>query len=72
MADGGQAEELEVYGRMLLGGINGDRLSATAVPENGPIPKGLERSAQGCEARATLGNCANEFSTPTGLYRSRP
>ena len=33
-------------------------------------PKGLRRSAQGCEERATLGESAKSTSTPTGL-RSR-
>jgi hypothetical protein len=32
-----------------------------------PIPKGLCPPAQGCEARATLGKCVREGSTPTGL-----
>src|SRR5260370_22169350 len=32
-----------------------------------PIPKGLRLKAQGCEERATLGKCAEESSTPTGL-----
>jgi hypothetical protein len=36
-----------------------------------PIPKGLNQSAQGCEARATLGGLPKTVSTPTGLHPAR-
>ncbi len=33
------------------------------------IPKGFRPKAQGCEARATLGNKGERASTPTGLWQ---
>src|SRR5205823_415834 len=35
-----------------------------------PIPKGLRPPAQGCEARATLGNGAGEIGNPNGVVAS--
>src|SRR5262249_30574096 len=42
-------------------------------PANGntfSIPRGLCRSAQGCEERATLGMQTENISTPTGLWQT--
>ncbi len=50
-------------------GVRSDLLASLAALRS--IPTGLQHSAQGCEARATLGMSGQSLPTPTGLQHLR-